>query len=303
MAKIINLSYPDNIPSTRLDKYLTQELEESRSKIKGWIDNRCIKINDETVTKTGFKVKSNDQINIEVPDEVPLSAEPQKMDLDIIYEDDDVIVINKPQGMVVHPSAGHPDNTLVNGLMYHTTLAKEETTLRPGIVHRIDKDTSGLLMIAKTELARESLMKQLKEKSNIREYLAIVHGNFAEKGGRISAPIGRSKKDRKKQAVIEDGKNAVTNFEVLEQFDDYSYLSLRLETGRTHQIRVHLKYIEHPVAGDPLYGPKKTLQGNGQFLHAYRLGFKHPRTGKQLEFTVKPPIIFEKTLEKLRNKL
>lgn len=301
MNEQIEVTFPIDEKSQRLDKFLPEQLNKSRSQIKNWIEDNCILINGVIAQKPSAKLKPNDKVIINIPEEKPLTAIPQKMDLDIIYEDEDVIVVNKPQGMVVHPSAGHPDNTLVNGLMYHTSLAPEESTLRPGIVHRIDKDTSGLLMVAKNSVARESLMKQLKEKSNIREYLAIVHGNFSEKNGRIDAPLARSPRDRKKQAVVSGGRNAVTNFKVLEQFTDYSYLSLRLETGRTHQIRVHLKYIEHPVAGDPLYGPKKTLSGNGQFLHAYRLGFIHPRTGKQLEFTVDPPEIFTKTLAKLRD--
>lgn len=301
MNEQIEVTFPIDEKSQRLDKFLPKQLNKSRSQIQNWIEDNCILINNTVVQKPSAKLKPNDKIIINIPEEKPLTAIPQKMDLDIIYEDEDVIVVNKPQGMVVHPSAGHPDNTLVNGLMYHTSLALEESTLRPGIVHRIDKDTSGLLMVAKNSVARESLMKQLKEKSNVREYLAIVHGNFSEKKGHIDAPLARSPKDRKKQAVVSGGRNAVTNFKVLEQFTDYSYLSLRLETGRTHQIRVHLKYIEHPVAGDPLYGPKKTLAGNGQFLHAYRLGFIHPRTGEKLEFTVDPPEIFTKTLAKLRD--
>lgn len=300
MTEKIQLTVEQIESSIRIDKYLTEHLDYSRSQIKTWIENSAVSVNNTSIAKSGYKLKNHDQIVIEVPEEQPLTAEPESMDLDIIYEDEDVLVVNKPQGMVVHPSAGHPNHTLVNGLMYHTTLAPEETTLRPGIVHRIDKDTSGLLMVAKNDNARESLMKQLKDKTNTREYLAIVHGNFEQTGGKIDAPLGRSKKDRKKQAVIADGRNAVTHFKVLEQFDGYSYLSLNLETGRTHQIRVHLKYIEHPVAGDPLYGPKKTLNGKGQFLHAYRLGFKHPRTGEQLEFTVEPPANFLDALNKLK---
>ncbi|GKQ42696.1 pseudouridine synthase [Companilactobacillus sp. RD055328] len=300
MTNKIQLTVETDFNNTRLDKYLTEKLDSSRSQIKLLINDGAVSIDDSIIKKTGYKLKSNSNITIDIPTEQPLTAEPEKMDLDIIYEDDDVLVVNKPQGMVVHPSAGHPNHTLVNGLMYHTTLAPEDSTLRPGIVHRIDKDTSGLLMVAKNENARESLMKQLKDKTNTREYLAIVHGTFSQSGGKINAPIGRSHKDRKKQAVIPEGRNAVTHFKVLEQFAEYSYLSLNLETGRTHQIRVHLKYIDHPVAGDPLYGPKKTLKGSGQFLHAYKLGFKHPRTGEQMEFSVEPPAVFKDTLSKLK---
>lgn len=211
-------------------------------------------------------------------------------------------MVNKPQGMVVHPSPGHPNHTLVNALLYHCPLSNINGTYRPGIVHRIDKDTSGLLMVAKNNMAHESLSKQLKAKSNIREYVALVHGNIKENTGTINAPIGRSKKDRKKQAVIEDGKHAVTHFKVLVRYGEYTLVSCVLETGRTHQIRVHMKYIGHPLAGDPLYGPKKTIHGNGQFLHAKKLGFIHPRTKEQLVFERPVPEIFQETIQKLRNK-
>ncbi len=213
-------------------------------------------------------------------------------------------MVNKPQGMVVHPSAGHPDHTLVNGLLYHTRdLADSPEGFRPGIVHRIDKDTSGLLMIAKNDKARESLEKQLAEKINKREYLAIVHGNFEVKNGVINAPIGRNPNNRKKMAVNPKGKAAVTHFTVLEQFKNYSLVKCVLETGRTHQIRVHMKYIGHPLAGDPLYGPKKTLSGHGQFLHAKTLGFYQPSTNEWLEFSAPLPTIFEKQLENLRQEM
>ncbi|MDO1605424.1 RluA family pseudouridine synthase [Lactobacillus sp. YT155] len=302
MTETHQLEVKADFNNTRLDKYLTDQLEISRSQIKTLIETDCVLINQEVASKSGTKVKTGDIVSINIPEVQAITAEPEKMDLDIVYEDDDVLVVNKPQGLVVHPSAGHPNHTLVNGLMYHTNLAPDKELLRPGIVHRIDKDTSGLLMVAKNDQARESLMQQLKDKSNTREYLAIVHGNFSEGSGKIDAPIGRSKKDRKKQAVVEDGKHAVTHFKVLEQFTDYSYLSLQLETGRTHQIRVHLKYIGHPVAGDPTYGPKKTLSGKGQFLHAYRLGFVHPRTREYMEFTADPPENFRLTLDTLRNR-
>lgn len=246
-------------------------------------------------------IKSGDLIDITVPPAKPLSLEAQNLNLDIVYEDADVIVVNKPQGMVVHPSAGHTDHTLVNGLLYHThELADSPEGFRPGIVHRIDKDTSGLLMVAKNDKARESLEKQLAEKINKREYLAIVHGNFETKNGVIDAPIGRNPNNRKQMAVNPKGKAAVTHFTVLEQFKDYSLVKCVLETGRTHQIRVHMKYIGHPLAGDPLYGPKKTLTGHGQFLHAETLGFYQPSTHKWLEFSAPLPAIFEKQLENLR---
>jgi len=221
--------------------------------------------------------------------------------LDIIYEDADVAVVNKPQGMVVHPSAGHTSGTLVNALMYHVKdLSSINGVVRPGIVHRIDKDTSGLLMIAKNDKAHNALAAELKDKKSLRKYVAIVHGNLPNDRGVIEAPIGRSDKDRKKQAVTAKGKPAVTRFTVLERFGNYTLVELQLETGRTHQIRVHMAYIGHPVAGDPLYGPRKTLKGHGQFLHAKTLGFTHPTTGELVEFTSEEPAIFKETLEKLR---
>lgn len=285
----------------RLDKYISEHIENlSRTRVKELIKEKNILINKKQ-EKVSYKVQAGDEIIVTVPAVKPLDLTPENIPLDIVYEDDDVIVVNKPQGMVVHPAAGHPDHTLVNALLYHTrNLAASPEGFRPGIVHRIDKDTSGLLMIAKNSQARESLEKQLANKTNERYYLAIVHGNFGEENGKIDAPIGRNPNDRKKMAVVENGKNAVTHFKVLEQFKNYSLIKCKLETGRTHQIRVHLSYIGHPVAGDPLYGPKKTLKGPGQFLHAEVLGFKHPKTGKQLTFEVKPPKIFEDMLNELR---
>ena len=238
-------------------------------------------------------------IRLEEPETKTLELRPENIPLDIVYEDDDVIVINKPQGMVVHPAPGHDDHTLVNALLYHCPLSTINGTFRPGIVHRIDKDTSGLLMVAKNDKAHRFLAEQLKDKTNIREYVALVHGRIAEDEGTINAPIGRSLKDRKKQAVVKDGRNAVTHFEVLKRYRDYTLVKCILETGRTHQIRVHMKYIGHPLVGDPLYGPKKTIKGNGQFLHAGKLGFVHPTTGKLLIFEAPLPKIFQECLEKL----
>ena len=249
--------------------------------------------------KAKYKVKSGDVIRLEEPETKTLELRPENIPLDIVYEDDDVIVINKPQGMVVHPAPGHDDHTLVNALLYHCPLSTINGTFRPGIVHRIDKDTSGLLMVAKNDKAHRFLAEQLKDKTNIREYVALVHGRIAEDEGTINAPIGRSLKDRKKQAVVKDGRNAVTHFEVLKRYRDYTLVKCILETGRTHQIRVHMKYIGHPLVGDPLYGPKKTIKGNGQFLHAGKLGFVHPTTGKLLIFEAPLPKIFQECLEKL----
>lgn len=300
ISKSFNLEYNET-KKGRLDAFINDEISElTRSQIQKFIKDQYITVNGQPVAKSGFKLTNGDKILVNVPEEEPIKAIPENIPIDVVYEDDDVLVVNKPQGMVVHPAAGHPDKTLVNAILYHCQI-NDDDMIRPGIVHRIDKDTSGLLMIAKNNLAKQSLMKQLKEKSNLREYVAIVHGNFKEKTGKINAPLGRSKTDRKKQAVVENGRNAVTHFTVLEQFENYSLLKLKLETGRTHQIRVHMQYIGHPVAGDPLYGPKNTLKGNGQFLHAKTLGFVHPRTNKWMEFSVEPPKIFLDTLMQLRH--
>lgn len=283
----------------RLDKACSEIFSDySRSQIKQLIDGGNITVNGKT-EKAKYKVKSGDVIRLEEPETKTLELRPENIPLDIVYEDDDVIVINKPQGMVVHPAPGHDEHTLVNALLYHCPLSTINGTFRPGIVHRIDKDTSGLLMVAKNDKAHRSLAKQLKDKTNIREYVALVHGRIAEDEGTINAPIGRSLKDRKKQAVVKDGRNAVTHFEVLKRYRDYTFVKCILETGRTHQIRVHMKYIGHPLVGDPLYGPKKTIKGNGQFLHAGKLGFVHPTTGKLLVFDAPLPKIFQECLEKL----
>ncbi|KAA9257298.1 RluA family pseudouridine synthase [Lactobacillus jensenii] len=284
----------------RLDKYISEHSDLSRSRVQELLTSGDILVNSKQ-EKPSYKVAIGDKISVHIPKLVPLNVEPEDIPLDIVYEDNDVIVVNKPQGMVVHPSAGHPNHTLVNALMNHTKeLAASPEGFRPGIVHRIDKDTSGLLMIAKNTQARESLESQLAHKTNKRVYLAIVHGNFKEASGTIDAPIARNPKERKKMAVVESGKAAVTHFKVLEQYPNYALVSCQLETGRTHQIRVHMKYIGHPLAGDPLYGPKKTLKGHGQFLHAKILGFKQPKTGQWLEFQVEPPEIFQKKLTYLR---
>ncbi|GBG97332.1 RluA family pseudouridine synthase [Lactococcus termiticola] len=287
----------------RLDKAVANMSEVSRTLINDLIKEGKILVNGEQ-KKAKYAVKENDQIDYELPEVEVLDIQAEDIPLDIVYQDADVAVVNKPQGMVVHPSAGHASGTLVNALMYQVKdLSSINGVIRPGIVHRIDKDTSGLLMIAKNDMAHEALACQLKAKSNQRRYLAIVHGNLPNDKGTIEAPIGRNKKDRKKQAVVADGKPAITHFEVLERFESgYNLVALQLETGRTHQIRVHMAYIGHPLAGDPLYGPRKTLTPNaGQFLHAETLGFVHPSTGEEMAFQVDVPEIFEKQLEGLRN--
>ncbi len=286
---------------SRLDKAISDASNVSRTQANDLIKADAVFVNGE-VKKAKYKVLENDLVSFVIPEPEVLSYEAENIPLDIVYEDDDVAVINKPQGMVVHPSAGHHSGTLVNALMYHMTkLSSINGVIRPGIVHRIDKDTSGLLMVAKNDQAHELLAAQLKDHSSKRRYLAIIHGNLLNDRGVIEAPIGRNPKDRKKQAVIAGGKHALTHFDVLERFGEFTLVNLTLETGRTHQIRVHMAYIGHPVAGDPLYGPKNVLKPNhGQFLHAEILGFKHPTSQEWLEFEIEPPKLFKSTLEKLR---
>ena len=288
------------VAGARLDKAVSELTELSRGLTNEQIKEGKILVNGQ-VKKAKYTVKVGDVISYEVPQVEEVTYEAEDIPLEIVYQDADVAVVNKPQGMVVHPSAGHTSGTLVNALMYHIKdLSGINGELRPGIVHRIDKDTSGLLMVAKNDAAHVALADELKAKKSLRKYWAIVHGNLPNDRGVIEAPIGRSDKDRKKQAVTAKGKPALTRFHVLERFGDYSLVELQLETGRTHQIRVHMAYIGHPVAGDEVYGPRKTLKGHGQFLHAKTLGFTHPRTGEVLEFSVEVPEIFQETLEKLR---
>ena len=288
------------IDGVRLDKAVADLTPLSRSHANEQIKNGQILVNGQ-VKKAKYAVKAGDVITYELPEPEALEYVAENLPLDIVYQDEDVAVVNKAQGMVVHPSAGHTSGTLVNALMYHIKdLSGINGVLRPGIVHRIDKDTSGLLMIAKNDDAHIKLAEELKDKKSLRKYWAIVHGNLPNDRGVIEAPIGRSEKDRKKQAVTAKGKPAVTRFHVLERFGNYTLVELQLETGRTHQIRVHMAYIGHPVAGDEVYGPRKTLKGHGQFLHARTLGFTHPKTREVMKFTAEAPAIFQETLEKLR---
>lgn len=286
--------------SGRLDKVLAGRLTQfSRSKLQRWISNGLVLVNGQQIADK-YKVKIGDQVVVTPEGPHPIDLKPEDIPLDIVYEDDDVLVVNKPQGMVVHPAPGHPDHTLVNALMYHSPLSTINGEFRPGIVHRIDKDTSGLLMVAKNDRAHQSLAAQLKAKTTKREYIALVHGRIKEEKGTIDAPLGRSRKDRKKQAIVANGRHAVTHFKVLERYRNYTLIKCRLETGRTHQIRVHLASIGHPLAGDPLYGPRKTLPGRGQYLHARLLGFVHPTTGKEMVFTAPLPAYFQQMIAKLR---
>ncbi|MEC5188505.1 RluA family pseudouridine synthase [Geobacillus thermodenitrificans] len=286
----------------RIDKVIAALNDEwSRSQVQQWIKNGLVTVNGRTV-KANYKSELGDTVAISPPEPEPLHVEPEPIPLDIYYEDEDVLVVNKPRGMVVHPAPGHMRGTLVNALLAHCRdLSGINGVLRPGIVHRIDKDTSGLLMVAKNDAAHRSLVEQLVNKTVARRYKAIVHGVIPHDYGTIDAPIGRDKRDRKKMAVTdENGKEAVTHFRVLERFRQYTYVECQLETGRTHQIRVHMKYIGYPLAGDPQYGPKKTLSIEGQALHAGVLGFRHPRSGDYLEFEAPLPPEFAELLEWLR---
>ncbi|MCD7033867.1 RluA family pseudouridine synthase [Metabacillus sp. GX 13764] len=286
----------------RIDKAAASFGDWSRTQIQSWIKEGRLTVNDEAI-KTNYKCQAEDKIEITLPEPEELEAAPEEMDLDIYYEDSDVLVVNKPRGMVVHPAPGHLTGTLVNGLMAHCKdLSGINGVLRPGIVHRIDKDTSGLLMVAKNDAAHKSLVNQLVAKTVTRRYKAIVHGVIQHDQGTIDAPIGRDKQDRQSMTVTKTAsRDAVTHFNVLERFDQYSFIECQLETGRTHQIRVHMKYIGFPLAGDPKYGPKKTLPIEGQALHAGILGFIHPRTGEYLEFEAPLPEEFSSLLEMLRN--
>ncbi|PLT34280.1 RluA family pseudouridine synthase [Bacillus sp. V5-8f] len=287
----------------RIDKVLSGLNEEwSRSFVQQLIKDGRVLVNGASI-KSNYKCSPGDHIEVDLPELEELDILPEEMNLDIYYEDGDVLVVNKPRGMVVHPAPGHTTGTLVNGLMAHCKdLSGINGVMRPGIVHRIDKDTSGLLMVAKNDMAHESLVQQLVDKTVTRKYKAIVHGVIPHDHGTIDAPIGRDKKDRQSMTVTEENaRNAVTHFRVLEKFHNFTLVECQLETGRTHQIRVHMKYIGYPLAGDPKYGPKKTLTSiEGQALHAGILGFIHPRTGEYMEFEAPLPEDFEHVLESLR---
>lgn len=285
----------------RIDKFLADANPDwSRSQIQDWIKNELVLVNGKVI-KSNYKLRLNDEISVtEKPvEEIDLVA--QDLGLEIYYEDKDVAIVYKPKGMVVHPAPGHPDGTLVNGLMYAITdLSGINGEIRPGIVHRIDKDTSGLLMIAKNDIAHRGLVDQLVDKSVTRKYTALVHGVIPHEFGTIDAPIGRNQKDRQEMAIVDNGKHAVTHFNVLETFDKYTLVECVLETGRTHQIRVHMKHIGFPLVGDPKYGPKKTMDIGGQALHAGVLGFEHPVTAEYIERSAPLPAYFEELLTKLR---
>ena len=285
----------------RIDKLLPEFNNEwSRSQIQDLIKEDLVTVN-EKVIKSNYKVKLNDLIIVTEKEVVEADIQPENLNLDIYYEDEDVAIVYKPKGLVVHPSPGHYSGTLVNGLMYQIKdLSGINGEIRPGIVHRIDKDTSGLLMVAKNDIAHRGLVEQLMDKSVKRKYTALVHGNIPHDYGTIDAPIGRNEKDRQSMDVVDNGKEAVTHFNVLEHFNDYTLIECQLETGRTHQIRVHMKYIGFPLVGDPKYGPRKTLDIGGQALHAGVIGFEHPVTHEYIERQAELPKEFETLLEDIR---
>ncbi|WP_458398670.1 RluA family pseudouridine synthase [Anaerotignum sp.] len=289
---------------TRIDVFLAENMEDlSRSGVQKLIDEGMITLNGGK-TKANYKLREKDIIDVTVPEVKEVEILPEDIPLDILYEDADVIVVNKPQGMVVHPAPGHTSGTLVNALMFHCgdDLSGINGEKRPGIVHRIDKDTSGVLMIAKNDMAHQSLAAQMAEHSITRKYNAVVYNGFNEDEGTVDKPIGRNPQDRKKMAVTEKhSRHAVTHYRVIERMEKFTLIEAQLETGRTHQIRVHMTYIGHPLLGDPVYGPKKQpISLEGQALHARVLGFIHPRTGEYMEFEAPLPPHFEALLERLR---
>lgn len=302
MEELISFIVED-FDGERLDVYISNKFPKfSRSTIQKIIKNQKVKVNGKT-EKPRYIVKIGDTIEIEIPKSAKIEIVAQNIPLNIVYEDNDLLIVNKDQGMVVHPGAGNYENTLVNALLFHTngklsTINDEDT--RPGIIHRIDKDTSGLLMVAKNDAAHVFLADQLKEHTTKREYQFICHGVVEEDVITVDRPIGRNPKDRLKMAVVEGGKNAVTHFEVIERFDKFTHMKARLETGRTHQIRVHAKFIKHPLLGDSVYGYKKEkFKLNGQTLHAKKLGFIHPTTKEYMEFDSELPNYFKNILLKL----
>ena len=287
----------------RLDKYLAEQFpEQTRSNLQKLIKEGGVLVNGRSV-KTGYQLSCGDEVCVNIPEPKELDVEPQKMELDIVYEDEDVILINKPKGMVVHPAPGHTKDTLVNGLLYHCqgNLSGINGVARPGIVHRIDRDTTGILIVCKNDMAHNSIAAQLKEHSITRRYRALVHGNIKEDKGTVEGPIGRHPVDRKKMAINErNGKPAVTHYQVLKRFGNYTYIECVLETGRTHQIRVHMASIGHPLVGDEVYGPAKCpFKLEGQCLHAMVFGFVHPRTGEYMEYSAELPGYFQELLGKL----
>lgn len=284
--------------STRLDKLLSEiNPDSSRSQVQSWISKGLVKVNGQE-SKANYKCQEGDMLDWSIPEPEALKILPENIPLDIVYEDQDLLVVNKEKGMVVHPSAGHQTGTMVNALLYHCQdLSGINGVERPGIVHRIDKDTSGLLVVAKNDLAHRNLSEQMSEKTIERKYEALVHGEIPHETGMVDAPIGRDPKDRQKMTVVDNGKPAITHFQVLKSYPDYTRIECQLETGRTHQIRVHMRYIGYPLVGDPKYGPRKTLDANGQVLHAKSLAFTHPKTGEWLKFEAPLPTYFADVID------
>ena len=303
MVDAMIITVDEGFAGERIDKVICSFSKElSRSGVQKMMECGAVTIASKPVSKN-YKVRLGDKISVVIPKPRELELEPENIELDIRYEDSDLLVVNKPKGMVVHPAAGHYDKTLVNALLYHCkgSLSGINGVIRPGIVHRIDKDTSGLLIVAKNDFAHINLAEQIKAHSFEREYQTVVYGGFKTDCGTVDAPIGRHSVDRKKMCVTEkNSKNAVTHYEVVERYKGFTQLRVHLETGRTHQIRVHMAYIGHPVAGDPVYGPKKVItELCGQCLHAGLIGFRHPRTGKHIEVTSELPEYFEAFLRRL----
>jgi len=295
----------DEYDGERIDRYLAQMLpDQSRSYLKSLVKDGCILVRGRAV-KPSTPVQAGEEISVEIPEKIVPDILPEDIPLDILYEDEDLLVVNKPKGMVVHPAAGHYSGTLVNAVMYHcgSDLSGINGVLRPGIVHRIDKDTSGSVLVCKNDFTHRSIAEQLKEHTIVRRYYAVVHGGLKE-DRTIDQPIGRDPADRLRMAVRPDGKRAVTHCRVLESFGEYTYIECRLETGRTHQIRVHMAYIRHPIIGDEVYGPRRKapFSTDGQCLHAGILGFIHPRTGAYIETQAPLPAYFENVLTQLRRR-
>mgnify|MGYP002600453006 FL=1 len=297
-----NVIVNENDKGKRLDIYIAENFNElSRTMIKKLIESNNVLVNDKS-EKVSYKVQANDNISIDIPEAKETKLKAQEIPLDIIYEDSDIIVVNKPKGMVVHPANGNPDGTLVNAILSicKNSLSGIGGELRPGIVHRLDKDTSGLIIVAKNDKAHINMSEQIKERNVKKTYIALVRGNVPEEEATINMPIGRSTKDRKKMAVTKNGKQAITHFKVLKRYSKYTLLEIKIETGRTHQIRVHMAEIGYPVVGDAVYSNGKNEFGiEGQMLHAYKLEFMHPITNKHMELTAPLPQYFEEILKKL----
>ncbi len=284
----------------RLDVFLAEKTDKTRSAVAKAIEEGRVLLNGKAPSKTGVKISLGDVVEVDIPDPRPISAKAQDIPIDILYEDNDIVVVNKPQGMVTHPASGSPDGTLVNALLYRVSdLSGINGEIRPGIVHRLDKDTSGVLVVAKNDAAHLALSKQISTKKALRYYYALVVGNIAEDEGKIEKSIARSKKDRKQMAVSEEGRNALTLYKVIERFKGYTLVECELRTGRTHQIRVHMKSIGHPVVGDPVYGKASPLAPFGQLLHAHKLVLYHPVSGQQMTFTAPVNEAFASALSKL----